>query len=77
VGKLGRALGHAWDAAAGAATTGDEEPLQAVEALAREIEALGKQKDAHRLAEYCAACLADLRAGITYQSPLSRLFRKS
>ncbi len=77
VGKLGRALGHAWDAAARAATTGDQGALAEIEALAREIEALGKEKDAHRLAEYCAACLADLRAGITYESPLRKLFKRS
>ena len=72
LGKFGRALGHAWDAAADAATTGDEETLEAIEALAAQIEG----KDARRLAAYCSACISDLRAGITYESPLRKLFKR-
>ena len=53
-------------------TTDDQETLAAVEALAGEIEG----KDARRLAAYCAECLADLRAGIQYESPLRKLFKR-
>jgi hypothetical protein len=72
LGKVGRALGHAWDAAAGAATTGDQETLEAVKELASEIDA----KDARRLVAYCEACIADLRAGIQYESPLRKMFKR-
>ncbi len=71
-GNAGRALGHAWDAAARAATNDDQETLQAVEALAGEID----DDDARRLVAYCAACIADLRAGIQYESPMRKLFKR-
>ncbi len=76
---LGRAIARGWDAAVSAATARDREALEAVQALASQLEERaggGEREEAHRLTAYCSACLDDLRAGIWHDSFLWRLFSR-
>lgn len=79
-GRLGRALGRSWDAALIAVNARDVQALEAVRALALQIEEQaggGKDEEAHRLAAYCSACIDDLRAGVRHDSFLGGMLRRS
>jgi hypothetical protein len=76
-GKGKRALQEAWDAAQAALRRGDQDGVEVMRDIAREIAAQTSGATAARatqLAAYCQHCLDGVGGGIRAQSILQRLF---